>query len=99
MGYFSELDYCIRNEDSTQPLQNIMPFVPQPATRFDRNALARTAFWGGNEALMEVINARAGYEMDGVWYPSNGVTLEQAIAIVEAMMDEELEDLEVLSII
>lgn len=52
--------------------------------------LAKQAFYGSNEPLMDHIRNERSYELDGVAYPSNGVTLAEAVETVEGMTDEVL---------
>ena len=55
----------------------------------DRDAravgLARRAFWGSLPALMHHLEDVDGYEMNGTWYPSNGMTLARAIELARAI--------------
>ena len=53
-----------------------------------RDEHARNAFWGSNPMLMAEVENLRGYDMDGVRYPANGMTLAECIETVEAMDDE-----------
>lgn len=64
-----------------------------------RREHAVSAFWGGNAELMAEVEDRRGYEMDGVWYLANGVTLAECIETVEALDVETWAELEALGIV
>lgn len=64
-----------------------------------RNEHARNAFWGSNPSLMAAVEDVRGYEMDGVWYPSNSMTLAECIETVEAMDEGAWEELQALGIV
>lgn len=64
-----------------------------------KNQIARDAFYGNNEALMNVVMNKNGYEMDGNFYPANSISLAECIATVEAMSEDEIAKLEALGII
>ena len=57
----------------------------------DKIKIAKQAFYGNNENLYKHICNLKGYTMDGVFYPSNGFALDEAIATIEVMPDSELQ--------
>ncbi len=50
-----------------------------------RETIAREAFWGRHDSLMALVNESYGYEMDGMRYPANGLTLAEVIATVKTL--------------
>jgi hypothetical protein len=52
--------------------------------------LAKKAFYGMNTELFNYIAQKLGYTMDGIFYPANSCSLQDAINIVDKMTDEEL---------
>jgi hypothetical protein len=64
-----------------------------------REDYARNAFWGSNSALMAEVENTRGYEMDGVWYPANGMTLAECIETVESIDGQTWEELQALGIV
>ena len=52
--------------------------------------LARNAFYGKDDNLLEKILITNGYVEDGRFYPANSIDLDQCIATVAAMSDEEI---------
>jgi hypothetical protein len=65
-----------------------------------RNELARQAFWGVNEALYMELCERDGYIVndDGI-EEHNGMTLARAIELMNAMSDQDIEELMALGTI
>jgi hypothetical protein len=52
------------------------------------NQKAVTAFYGGDDLLMEKILLLNGYEMDGHFYPANSISLAECIETVKKMEKE-----------
>lgn len=65
-----------------------------------RNELAKQAFYGGNEALYMELCERDGYtdQGDGI-EEHNGMTLARAIELMNAMSDQDIEELMALGTI
>jgi hypothetical protein len=55
-----------------------------------RRQIAVDAFCGCNNPLYQRLLFKAGYEMNGQWFPSNGLTLADCIHLVKEMTEEEL---------
>ena len=65
----------------------------------NRNEIARAAFWGNNEALMNYMCSVDSYTWNGVEYPANGITLARAIEIMENLSSDEIDALIAVGII
>lgn len=65
----------------------------------DRTQLARDAFNGLNEDLMTYLQELDSYMVGGVEYTSNGMTLDRAIVLVNALTDEQIEQLQAVGIL
>lgn len=64
-----------------------------------RETLARAAFWGSRPGLMALLEEHDGYQMDGVWWPANAMTLARAIELVRGLPEETLEELAALGLL
>ena len=52
--------------------------------------LAKDAYYGKNDSLLEKILIANGYVENGHFYPANSIDLDQCIATVAAMSDKEI---------
>lgn len=64
-----------------------------------RSELAKAAFNGQNKALAEYIMQENGYEMDGVKYPANGMSEQDALDFMLSISPAHFEMLEMMEII
>lgn len=65
----------------------------------NRSQIAVDVFNGNNEALYSRICEVNSYEQDGIIYAANGLTKLQVVEFVEALTDEEIEELEAVGLL
>jgi len=70
-----------------------MPIIKHPSHDNSRESLAKDAFWGINDKLMQVVLYLNGYWVGECFYPANSISLAATILTVKYMTDEELSKL------